>query len=290
MLTKDNIVVDFEALRAEHEAALASIERTAEAERKREEWFKSRLGKFTSSDLGRLMADTDYLNLTDSKVEEIRNKYKPRGNDKYSTSDLSKEYGFEESLIRKIIKPDFQFSEHLSTGALTYIEEKALEILTEGQSVKRFSNDSMDRGNEKELEAVLMFEQKYDVKCYATGENQEFVELCSYFGGTPDGLIDADDMIEVKCPDCKTHAFRVKKIKNQADFKEHEKDYYWQIQGNFLATGRKKCYFIDYDDRFTKKELQLHVVEIHRNEEDIQKIKTRLKMAENQKQIFLNNW
>lgn len=241
MLTKDNIVVDFEALRAEHEAALASIERTAEVEKKREEWFKSRLGKFTSSDLGKLMT-------YENKINE------------------------------------------LPKGALTYVEEKALEILTEGQSVKRFSNDSMDRGNEKELEAVAVFEQKYGVKCYATGENQEFVELCSYFGGTPDGLIDVDDMIEVKCPDCKTHAFRVKKIKNQQDFKEHEKDYYWQIQGNFLATGRKKCYFIDYDDRFTKKELQLHVVEIHRNEEDIQKIKTRLKMAEKQKQIFLNNW
>lgn len=202
MLTKNNIVIpDFEALQAEHQSALALIQKVSEAEKKREEWFKSRLGKFTSSDLGRLMADTDYLNLTDVKVEEIRNKYKPRGNDKYSTSDLSKEYGFEESLIRKIIKPDFRFSEHLSTGALTYIEEKALEILTEGQSVKRFSSDSMDRGNEKELEAVKCFEEIYNVKCYATGEDQQFIELCSYFGGTPDGLIDDDDIIEVKWPD-----------------------------------------------------------------------------------------
>ncbi|WP_374464167.1 lambda exonuclease family protein [Chryseobacterium sp.] len=241
MLTKDNIVVDFEALRAEHEAALASIEKSTEAEKKREEWFKSRLGKFTSSDLGKLMTYEDKIN-------------------------------------------------ELPKGALTYIEEKALEILTEGQCVKRFSNDSMDRGNEKELEAIEVFEQKYGVKCYATGEDQEFVELCSYFGGTPDGLIMDEEGIEVKCPDSKTHLFRLKNVKTEQDLKKHETKIYWQIQGNLLTTGRKKWHFIDYDDRFTKKELQLHVVEINRNEEDIQKIKTRLKMAENQKQNFLNNW
>ncbi|WP_228412508.1 lambda exonuclease family protein [Chryseobacterium sp. G0240] len=242
MLTKSNITIpNLEVLRAEHEAALASMDQITEAERKREEWFKSRLGKFTSSDLGRLMTYEDKIN-------------------------------------------------ELPKGALTYIEEKALEILTDGQCVKSFSNDSMDRGNEKEIEAIAVFEKQYGVKCYATGSNQEFIQLCSYFGGTPDGLIDEDDMAEVKCPDSKTHLFRIKNIKSQEDFKKHEKDYYWQIQGNLLASGRKRCFFIDYDDRFSKKELQLFVIEVHRNEEDIQKAKTRLSMAEKHKQQLLNNW
>ncbi|MEA1848988.1 YqaJ viral recombinase family protein [Chryseobacterium sp. MHB01] len=208
---------------------------------KRELWFQKRLGKFTSSELSRLMTYEDNI------------------------SELPK-------------------------GAITYIEEKALEILTGGKSVKNFTNDSMERGNEKELEAIAVFEEMFGVKCYATGEDQEFIELCSYFGGTPDGLIAEEDMIEVKCPDCKTHLFRIRNIKSQEDFKKHEKDYYWQIQGNFLSSGRKRCFFIDYDDRFTKKEQQLFVIEIHRNENDIQKAKTRLNMAEKYKQNLLNIW
>lgn len=208
---------------------------------KRELWFKSRIGKFTSSELGRLMTYEDNIN-------------------------------------------------ELPKGAITYAEEKALEILTEGKCIKSFTNDSMERGSEKELEAIAVFEKKYGVKCYATGEDQQFIELCSYFGGTPDGLIEEEDMIEVKCPDCKTHLFRIRNIKSQEDFKKHEKDYYWQIQGNFLASGRKRCFFIDYDDRFSKEEQQLFVLEIHRNEADIQKAKTRLNMAEKHKQYLLNNW
>jgi|GEM_PF-2448420 len=290
MLTKSNIIIpDLEALKAEHDSALASIDKALEDIRKREEWFKSRLGKFTSSDLGRLMADIDYLDLSDIKIEEIRSKYKPRGNDKCSILDLSKEFQFEESLIRKILKPDFQYSEYLSTGALTYIEEKALEILTEGKSVKRFSNDSMDRGNEKELDAIAAFEAKFGVKCECTGPDQVFIQLCSYFGGTPDGIIAIDDLAEVKCPDSKTHLFRIKNIKSQADFKKHEKDYYWQIQGNLLASGRKRCFYIDYDDRFVNPELQLFVIEIHRDDEDIKKAKIRLALAEKHKKQLLNS-
>ncbi|PIF44333.1 YqaJ-like recombinase protein [Chryseobacterium sp. 52] len=239
MLTRDNIVVDFEALRAEHQSALASMDQMSDAEIKREEWFKSRLGKFTSSELGRLMTYEDKIN-------------------------------------------------ELPKGALTYIEEKALEILTDGRCIKKFSNDSMDRGNEKELEGIAAFEEKYGVKCIATGSDQQFIQLCSYFGGTPDGLIGEEDIAEVKCPDSKTHLFRIKNIKSEEDFKKHEKDIYCQIQGNLLSTGRKRCYFIDYDDRFTNKELHLFVIEILRNEGYIEKAKIRLSLAEKHKQQLLN--
>jgi hypothetical protein len=208
---------------------------------KQEMWFRQRLGKFTSSELGKLMTYED-------KIDQ------------------------------------------LPKGAMTYAEEKALEILTDGQNVKNFSNDSMDRGNEKELEAVELFEEKYNLKVFSKGDDQEFIELCSYFGGTPDGLIDDDALIEVKCPDCKTHLFRIRNIKSVEDFKKHEKDYYWQIQGNLLSSGRSKGYFIDFDDRFTNEDLRLFVLEIPRNDEDIQKAKTRLTMAEKYKQELLKNW
>ncbi|MCT3917499.1 hypothetical protein CMT52_15935 [Elizabethkingia anophelis] len=239
MLTKNSIKgLNLEAIRAEHESALASMEKVSEAEKKREAWLKSRLGKFSSSDLGKLMTYEDKLN-------------------------------------------------ELPQGAKTYITEKVLEILTDGKSTKNFTNDSMDRGNEKEIEAIEKFEEKKNLKCYATGEDQKFIELCSYFGGTPDGLIDNDSLVEVKCPDSKTHFFRLKNIKNQHDFKKYEKDYYWQIQGNLLASGRTKAYFIDYDDRFTNESQRLLIIEIERNDLDIDKIKKRLQLSEAYKKQLL---
>ncbi|ODS87268.1 MAG: hypothetical protein ABS44_11670 [Chryseobacterium sp. SCN 40-13] len=172
-------------------------------------------------------------------------------------------------------------------GAMTYVEEVVIDILTDGKGKKDFKSDSMDRGNEKELEAVAVFEAKTGFICSATGEDQKFVELCSYFGGTPDGLIGGDSLIEVKCPDSKTHLFYIKNLKSLADLKKHCSNYYWQIQGNLLATGRMFAYFISYDDRFTNPEHQFLALGIKRNEDDIAKLKKRLQMAEKHKQELL---
>lgn len=175
----------------------------------------------------------------------------------------------------------------LPKGAKTYAEEVALEILTNGQSREEFRNEAMERGNEKELEAVARFETITGLECYATGENQEFIQHGDYFGGTPDGLFGDDGLIEVKCPKSKTHFFNIKNLKNSEDLKKHYPEYYWQIQGNFLATGRNKGYFISYDDRFTDENLQILILEISRNDEDIEKLTTRLLMANGYKKEFL---
>lgn len=248
MLTRSNIILeDFETMSAEHESALIKIREAAESQAKHEAWLKSRQGKFSSSNCHRLM-----------------------------------------TYIEKI--------DVLPAGAMTYVEEIVIDILTDGKGKKDFKSDSMDRGNEKELEAVAKFEEFTGIKCYATGEDQKFIQLCSYFGGTPDGLFDEvevgsgiefNGLIEVKCPDSKTHLFYLKNLKTQENLKKHCTNYYWQIQGNFLATGRKIAYFISYDDRFTNPEHQILILKIERNDEDIEKLKKRLAMAERHKQELL---
>lgn len=172
-------------------------------------------------------------------------------------------------------------------GAMTYVEEVVIDILTDGKGKKEFKNDSMDRGSNTELEAIGRAELELGLKFYATGDDQDFIELCSYFGGTPDGLFNEDGLIEVKCPDSKTHLFYLRNLKNAADLKKHCANYYWQIQGNFLATGRNIAYFISYDDRFTNPEHQILILKIERNDEDIEKLKKRLAMAERHKQQLL---
>lgn len=205
---------------------------------KRENWLKQRLGKFTSSNVSRIMT---------------------------YESDI----------------------DNLPKGAKTYAEEIALEILTNGQSREEYKSEAMERGNEKELEAVAKFEAVTGLNCYATGENQEFVQWSDYFGGTPDGLFSEDGLIEVKCPKSKTHFFNLKNLKNAEDLKKHYAEYYWQIQGNFLATGRATAYFISYDDRFKDENLQMLILKIDRNDEDIEKLKTRLLLALEHRNNFL---
>lgn len=172
-------------------------------------------------------------------------------------------------------------------GAMTYVEEVVIEILTAGKGKKNFKNDSMDRGNEEEKFAVVKFEEKTGLKLYATNEDQEFIQMCSYFGGTPDGLFNEDGLVEIKCPDSKTHIFYLRNIKSWENLKKICSNYYWQIQGNLLATGRKTAYFISYDDRFENEEHQFLYIEVPRNDEDIDKLKKRLQMAEKHKQELL---
>lgn len=203
-----------------------------------EAWLKQRLGKFTSSNISKLMTYEDKLD------------------------DFPK-------------------------GAMTYVEEIVIEILTNGKGKESFRSDDMDRGNEMELEAVERFEKVTGLKCYQTGDEQQFIELSNYFGGTPDGLIEDHSLIEVKCPKSKTHLFNIRNLKTETDLKKHYSNYYWQIQGNLLATGRNKAYFISYDERFENENHQILIIEINRNDEDIQKLKKRLQMAENKKKELL---
>ena len=202
----------------------------------------------------------------------------------------SREGKFTSSNCHKLMtyedKPD-----EFPKGAMTYVEEIVIEILTDGKGKESYKSDDMDRGNEMELQAIERFETETGLKCYATGEDQKFVELCSYFGGTPDGFFDGaeeDGLIEVKCPKSKTHLFYLRNLKTQADLKKHCTNYYWQLQGNLLATGRRTAYYISYDDRFTNPEQQILILKIERNDEDIEKLKKRLAMAERHKQQLLN--
>lgn len=251
------------------------------------QFHKERLDKFTSSECHRLMAELEYLTLTDELIEKIRSKYVPRGADKYTSIDLAKEFGYGEEFIKKILKPDFQYKNYLPKGADTYVLEKVIAIKTNGKGVKEYSNKSMEDGSENEPKAVERFEKEKGVKCYATGDEQVFSLWTKYFGGHPDGLFGKLYLIEIKCPDSKTHFFRLINIKNQQDLKKHEPTIYWQIQGNLLATKRKKGFFIDFDERFDNPNEQISIVEVNRDEEDIERLKTRIRLAEKRKQYYL---
>ncbi|MDV3554519.1 hypothetical protein CMT62_13275 [Elizabethkingia anophelis] len=195
--------------------------------------------------------------------------------DKFTSSNVYK-------LMTYLDKPDI-----LPKGAITYIEEIVIAIKTNGQGIENVTSYAMDHGTEKEPFAVTRFEKEKGVECYAIGDKQEFVTLCSYFGGTPDGLFGTDDLIEVKCPNSKTHFSNLRELVDVESFQKKYPQYYGQIQGNLLATGRKTGWFISYDDRFVNEKDQILILEIPRDEEYISKLKKRLTLAEAYKKQLL---
>lgn len=173
----------------------------------------------------------------------------------------------------------YEDKNELPKGAISYIEEVVLEILTDGQSREDFTSEAMLHGQETELLAISRFEKTMGVECYATGENQAFVQCNDHFGGTPDGLFGEAGLIEVKCPNSKTHFFNLLNLKSVEELKKHYPAYYWQIQANLFITGRTQGVFISFDDRFLDENLQIKIVEVPYCREDVSFMLFRLEQA-----------
>lgn len=179
---------------------------------------------------------------------------------------------FTASTIHKLMSDSRDKNEVLSDGAKTYVYEKVAERL--GGHKSYFENDATRWGNEHESQARFNF-------MIESGLN---VDLCGFYatennsGGSPDGLIGKESIIEIKCPfESHTH-IKYTDFKNVEDFKKHCKDYYWQVQMNMLVTDTKQCFFISYDPRINSN-LKTWWIIIPRNEADIDKLKMKVKQA-----------
>jgi hypothetical protein len=218
---------------------------------------------FLGIDLEELRAEHESaLNKMGQLSEE--EKWLQQRKSKFTASEFARLMGYED-------KPEFP------EGAITYVTEKVLEIVTTGEK-KQLSTKSTDWGGDTEIEAIEEFAKKYQVEVYNYGHNQKFIELGEHVGCTPDGLIGKDEGAETKCPDSKTHLYYLETL-TLDNFKKECKDYYWQIQGSMYITNRKSWYFISYDPRFKKESKRLFVLRIERNDIDISKLQKRLTEA-----------
>jgi hypothetical protein len=225
------------------------------------EWLGQRRGLFTASEFSRLCTYRDGLLIKGTKGK----KGKKGKNGEPDEPDIEE-------------VPDTYDTDYFPDGAKTYATEKAVEMLTMQDMTPTFKSKAMEWGSNTEAEAVEAIYNKYGLVVENYGDNQEFVLLNKDVGCTPDGLIDDDAGIETKCPESTTH-IKYLQIKSVGEFKELKPEYYWQIQGCMYVTGREKWLFVSYDKRFTYKELQLKVIVIYRNENDIEFLDKRIKMA-----------
>ena len=121
-----------------------------------------------------------------------------------------------------------------------------------------FVSSDMERGIELEDEARIFYQEK----TLNLVRQISFFD-CGDFGGSPDGLVEDDGLIEIKCPKNKVH------IQYVID-DEVPKCYLNQCQGLLLASGRKWVDFVSYNKNFENKEF---IKRIYRDEDHISLIK-----------------
>lgn len=146
----------------------------------------------------------------------------------------------------------------------------AVERLT-GQPVETYRNAAMDRGIELEAEAR-------DSYSFAAGEavTEAGFIVCPDLpntGCSPDGLVGADGLVELKCP--ASMAKHLDALRTGA----HAQEYRWQLQHQLMVTGCAWVDAVSYDPRWPE-HLQLATVRIDRDEPAIVELREAIKAAD----------
>ncbi|WP_312418302.1 lambda-exonuclease family protein [Shinella sp.] len=126
-----------------------------------------------------------------------------------------------------------------SASRAKYAAELIAERLT-GTTAERFTNAAMAWGTEQEPAARKTYEFYRDTDV----EQVAFVlhPTIGDSGASPDGLVDVDGLVEIKCPETHTH---IETLLGQAV----PAKYVTQMQWQMACTGRAWCDFVSYDPR-----------------------------------------
>lgn len=221
--------------------------------------------------------DFDYLeSLGETKGEDI---------EKWRIDRLGKATG---SNFGKFVKTAGKGKYKLSTAkaATDLIYKIAWERLLKEGNISNglgrlnVSSQSMNHGNDFEGEAILKYSERTGNKVVYS---QEFIGLDEWIGGTPDGFVGEDGLIEVKCPwNGGNH------LQSLLEQKIYNPEYIYQIQGYLWITDRKWCDFVTYDPDLTES-LQVNIIRIERDESIIEGIKAVMEVVKEKIQEIINN-
>lgn len=142
----------------------------------------------------------------------------------------------------------------------SYASQLALEIIT-GQPADTFKSADMATGTEREPVARAEYEA-------LTGNFVTEVGFCLHddflCGVSPDGLIDHDGGVEIKCPKASTHAVYLA-------IPAEPPCYTAQVQGCMWVTGRQWWDFVSYHPDFPEN-ARLIVRRVRRDPEYIERL------------------
>lgn len=181
------------------------------------DWFRVRLGRFTGSQVGRLMKSG-------------------RGKDDIFSKDALSYIN--ETVAERMLNPSVVMVDDL-------FEEYLMQVTA--------SSKALAWGIDQELNARDMYQQVTKRKVTSCGAIQMF----SYFADSPDGLcLDDDGAVEIKCPANKTHTEYLASVHDAESLKAIKPEYYWQCMAHMAASGAEWCDWMSYCP-FSKKPLHI---------------------------------
>jgi putative phage-type endonuclease len=135
-----------------------------------------------------------------------------------------------------------------------YMAQLVCERLT-GEKGESFTNAAMQHGTETEPLARISYEVAQNVLVDEVGfVPHPTIEMA---GASPDGLVNDDGLLEIKCPNTATH---IETLLSQTV----PGKYNTQMQFQMACTGRQWCDFVSFDNRLPQ-ELQLFVKRVPRD-------------------------
>jgi putative phage-type endonuclease len=129
-----------------------------------------------------------------------------------------------------------------------YMAQLVCERLT-GQKGESFTNSAMQWGTETEPQARAAYSAaRFEIVEEVGFVNHPTIEAA---GASPDGLVGALGLIEIKAPQTNTH---IETLLSQTVPSKYNTQMQWQM----ICTGRHWCDFVSYDPRLPA-ELQLFI-------------------------------
>lgn len=124
-------------------------------------------------------------------------------------------------------------------GLDTYVKTIVADIFA-SQKEESYKSKAMERGNELEAQARSIYELSNDVDIEEVG----FIEYSEFVGCSPDGLINDDGGIEIKCINNKDY------FQLLLDEEKPDVSHIWQVQMCLMLTGRKWWDLVYYNPNF----------------------------------------
>jgi hypothetical protein len=197
------------------------------------EWFNMRLGRFTSSEMHKLMKPGKRPM---TKEELAQRPKKGKGSATTTVDDWTV----------------------FSDTALTYIEQKVAEILT-GQIEDDVYAYAKEYGKEMEPVAAEYFSELTGLSV----EPAPFIPFGDHAGGSPDRfIIEEDAGLEIKCPLKPVKQVKYLQLTDQFDLMRFFPDFYWQCESNLLFTGKQKWYFATFCPQMKIANHKLKIIEV----------------------------
>jgi len=152
-----------------------------------------------------------------------------------------------------------------SAGRANYMAQLIAERLT-NTVADAYTNAAMQHGTETEPEARAAYEFYQGV----TVMEVAFVPhpKIDQAGCSPDGLVDDDGLVEIKCPNTATH---LETLLGQAVPSKYET----QMQFQMACTGRKFCDFVSYDPRMPEN-MRLFIKRVNRDDARIKELESEI--------------